>query len=94
MYQITLNPPSTLKNNGWDYPEGYFPRKTYYKRDAKAIAARATFLGATNVKIENLKKVKEPDFTAIDAANKQAEDEKTRIEEQPDFTAIDAAFSE
>jgi hypothetical protein len=43
--------PSILTNSGWDYPDGYFPRRFHYRADAKAAADEAARKGGTNITV-------------------------------------------
>lgn len=51
MYVVRVNAPEGIVRT-WDYPTGYFPRKTYYLKDAKEIAQTAIKKGATMARIE------------------------------------------
>ncbi len=46
-YVVRVNPPAAFSTLRWDYPIGYFPRKFYYLKDAKACAQRACERGAS-----------------------------------------------
>ena len=39
----------------WDYPDDYFPRKFYYKKDAKKFAIMVAKKGGKNVLVERTK---------------------------------------
>ena len=41
------------KNNGSHFPKDYFPRKIYYKKDAKILANEAILHGCEDVTINN-----------------------------------------
>jgi hypothetical protein len=39
----------------WPYPNGYFPRKNYYKADAERLANSAKAMGGIKVRVEKEK---------------------------------------
>lgn len=46
---IVTAPRSITPGLGWDFPKDYFPRKFYYKRDAKVLRDEAERKGGCDV---------------------------------------------
>ena len=55
MYLVHATAPIHSENKGWDFRGDFFPRKVYYKKDAKELAEEAKQKGGKDVRIEKIK---------------------------------------
>ncbi len=55
MYQVNVKAQSALSNTGWDFRSDFFPRKLFYKKDAKELAEEAKKKGGKDISIEKVK---------------------------------------
>ena len=51
MWIVEATPPSAPAKTGWDFQEGFFPRKVHYKADAEQYKREAEAKGGSNVKV-------------------------------------------
>ncbi len=52
MWEVTVLKPGPI--GIWDFPTGFFPRRTHYKKDAQAYADEATRKGAVGVEMRKV----------------------------------------
>lgn len=48
---VVADKPKSPWLTGWDYGLGFFPRKVFYKKDAKALAEEVKSKGGLNVRV-------------------------------------------